>query len=130
MKIEIEITEETAALMVANSWGEKGVAEIVKRLAEEHAEAYRRAFPGAVEKAVEDFRGSQSIEHPPLRKPAEWEKETGVIVMDYGGWRDKEYDIAITREEFLGRCCSSRCSIPRDIMNEMTGKASPTKESP
>ena len=51
MKIEIEISEETAACIWANGWGEKtgqSVALCVKTLVESHADQYRKSFPGLV----------------------------------------------------------------------------------
>ena len=54
-----------------------------------------------------------------VRPSSEWEKETGVIVMDYGGWRDKPYEDVITKDEFLGRCCDSRCQWPREILDAL-----------
>ncbi len=64
MKIEIEITEESAALLYANNWGDKNgktVAEILQGLAEDDANDYRRKFPHAVERAVTDFRSANVI---------------------------------------------------------------------
>ena len=61
MKVQIEISEETAALLFANNWVEKGgvsVEQIVTRLAEDEANDYRRHFPAAVAQAVADFRAA------------------------------------------------------------------------
>jgi len=72
MKIEIEITEETAALLFANNWGAKGgktVAQIVQGLAEDGANEYRRNFPRAVERAVTDFRSANIAIGEPHENP-------------------------------------------------------------
>ena len=64
--------------------------------------------------------GDQAVVQKRLVRPSsEWEKETGVVVMDYGGWRDKSYKEAITKDEFLGRCCDSRCQWPREILDAL-----------
>jgi hypothetical protein len=58
MKIEIEITEETAACLWANNWrlDDRDVATIIKDIAEEEARAYSRSFPSAVAADVAAFR--------------------------------------------------------------------------
>jgi len=67
-----------------------------------------------------DNKAAPSVDVPRLVRPSsEWERETGVIVMDYGGWRDKPYEDAITKDEFLGRCCNSRCQWPREILDAL-----------
>jgi hypothetical protein len=51
MKIEIEISEETAACIWSDGWGEKtgqSVALCVKNLVESHADQYRKSFPDDV----------------------------------------------------------------------------------
>lgn len=59
MKIEIEIDEETAALVWANrTWEGREkytMAEIVKDLAEEEAAKYRNTFPKAVARVVREY---------------------------------------------------------------------------
>lgn len=67
VKIQIEITEEVAALVFANNWGSKGgksLAEIVRGLVESSASEYRAAFPGSVSHAVADYRESLNIACP------------------------------------------------------------------
>ena len=59
MKIEIEISEETAACIWADEWGEKtgqSVAFYLKNLVESQADQYRKMFPNDVATAVERFR--------------------------------------------------------------------------
>jgi hypothetical protein len=61
VKIEIEISEETAACLWADEWGEKtgqSVAFYVKNLVEYQADQYRRMFPNDVAAAVLRFRGA------------------------------------------------------------------------
>jgi len=63
MKIEIEISEETAACIWANKWGEEtgqSVAFYVKNLVESAADQYRRMFPNDVDSAVQRFRGANT----------------------------------------------------------------------
>jgi hypothetical protein len=63
MKIEIEISEETAACLWADEWGEKtghSVAFYVKNLVEFQADQYRRMFPNDVAAAVLRFRGANA----------------------------------------------------------------------
>ena len=64
MKIEIEISEETAACIWANEWGEKtgqSIAFYVKNLVELEAYQYRKMFPNDVAAAVLRFRGANAI---------------------------------------------------------------------
>lgn len=72
MKIEIEISEETAACIWANEWGEKtgqSVAFYVKNIVELEADQYRKMFPNDVAAAVLRFRGANAtMEQPPLTK--------------------------------------------------------------
>jgi len=56
MKIEIEITEETAALLFLNYSGRKTIEEIVLLLIRDCEESYRRLFPHGVDDSVEAFR--------------------------------------------------------------------------
>lgn len=60
-------------------------------------------------------------QNPDTKKPAEWEKLTGVIVMDFGGWdrSSAQYEIPITRDEFLSRAASSRAEWPQAILEEL-----------
>ena len=58
MKIEIEITEEDAACIWTNNWGEKNgrsVKDIVQDLVIIKANDYRRNFPNSVSDAVRMF---------------------------------------------------------------------------
>ena len=71
MKIEIEISEETAACIWANEWGEKtgqSVAFYVKNLVESEADQYRKMFPNDVAAAVLRFRGANVKCAPTARK--------------------------------------------------------------
>ena len=64
MKIEIEISEETAACIWANELGEKtglSVAFYVKNLVESEADQYRKMFPDDVAAAVLRFRGMPCV---------------------------------------------------------------------
>lgn len=65
--------------------------------------------------------GDQPTDTTAIKSPSEWEKQTGITVMDHGGWRDKSYDDPISKEDFLSRCMSSRCQIPREVMRELIG---------
>jgi hypothetical protein len=68
MKIEIEISEETAACLWADEWGEKtgqSVAFYVKNLVESQADQYRRMFPNEVAAAVLRFRVANAKEQTP-----------------------------------------------------------------
>jgi hypothetical protein len=59
MKIEIEITEEDAACIWTNNWGEKNgrsVKDIVQELVTIEANDFRRNFPHSVESVVGLFR--------------------------------------------------------------------------
>lgn len=63
MKIEIEISEETAACLWADEWGEKTgqpIAFYVKNIVEVQANEYRKMFPNDVASAVERFRGANA----------------------------------------------------------------------
>lgn len=68
MKIEIEISEETAALVWANrTWEGREkytMSEIVKDLAEEEAAKYRSTFPKAVARVVREFAKANEKVHP------------------------------------------------------------------
>lgn len=55
MKLTIEITEEDAACIWANHHS-RPVAEIVEGILKSEAAKYRQAYPGAVSKAVADFK--------------------------------------------------------------------------
>ena len=59
MKIEIEITEEEAACIWTNNWGEKNgrsVQDIVQDLVKIEANDFRRSFPNSVESSISLFR--------------------------------------------------------------------------
>ena len=64
MKIEIELSEEDAALLWWNQWGERTpgvtVEECVKSIAEESAARLLRAFPNEAAAALEAFRASKN----------------------------------------------------------------------
>lgn len=67
MKIEIEITEEDAACIWTNNWGEKNgrsVTDIVRELVTIEANDYRRNFPNSVESAVDLFRKANVKSEP------------------------------------------------------------------
>ena len=59
MKIEIDIDDETAACLWANGtwWGktDKTVETIVTELICDESNKFRRAFPGAIARSVENF---------------------------------------------------------------------------
>lgn len=61
MIVQIEISEETSALIWANYWNgpDLKVSDIVKRFAEDNAKTFKRQFPNSVNRAVEDFREFQ-----------------------------------------------------------------------
>lgn len=59
MKIEIELTEEAAACIWSNNWGEKNnrpVQQIVQELAASEADDFRINYPNSIKSAVEAFR--------------------------------------------------------------------------
>ena len=56
MKIEIEVSEEDAALIVANTWNEKTLKEACEQLAKDEAASYARAFPDAARKLRTEAR--------------------------------------------------------------------------
>ena len=59
MKIEIEITEEEAACIWTNNWGEKNgrsVQDIVQDLVKMEANYFCRNFPNSVESSISLFR--------------------------------------------------------------------------
>ena len=59
MKIEIEISEEDAACIWADNWGEKtgeSLEEIVRQVLVCEANGFRLNFPESVKKAAEQFR--------------------------------------------------------------------------
>jgi hypothetical protein len=63
MKIEIELTEEDAACIWTNNWGEKNrrsVKDIVQELVTIEANDFRRNFPTSVESAVRMFHKANS----------------------------------------------------------------------
>lgn len=56
MKVEIEISEEDAALILADYHYREPLAEIIGGLAHTEATKFRHAFPNAVPRAIADFR--------------------------------------------------------------------------
>ena len=63
MKIEIEITEEEAACLWSNNWGEKTnrpVADIVRDLVQIEVNEFRRHFPNSIPESVQLFRKANS----------------------------------------------------------------------
>lgn len=59
MKIEIEITEEEAAALWSNNWGEKTnrpIAEIVRDLVQIEVNEFCRHFPNSLPESVQAFR--------------------------------------------------------------------------
>lgn len=51
--------------------------------------------------------------------PCQWESMTGICVLNSDGWGLLDYKEPITRDEFLTRCASSRCSWPPKFLQEM-----------
>lgn len=60
MKIEIELSEEDAAYLVANHYGRIPIEDVIRDLALDKAAAYKRHFQGDTERAVTAFRESQA----------------------------------------------------------------------
>ena len=56
--------------------------------------------------------------------PRDWERITGVEVHDDDGWRNpaQDYEVPVTREEFLHRCSESTCWYPREFFTGLTIK--------
>ena len=59
MKIEIEIPDEVAALLVANRWNERTPKEICELLAQTDAESYARAFPESARKITAEIHAKR-----------------------------------------------------------------------
>lgn len=52
-----------------------------------------------------------------LKKPEQWCKETGIVILDPDGWRGKDdpaWDKEISLQDFLQRASVSTASWPRN----------------